>query len=235
MRMKAVAKVRPGPGLDLIETEVPRPGPHQVLIRVTATSICGTDVHIWQWDEWSQRRIKPPLILGHEFAGEIVECGPGVTGLSAGQIVSAEGHLVDRTCAACRAGQFHLCENVRVIGIDRPGSFAEYLCLPAETVWVNPPELPSEIASLQDPLGNAVHAAFAFDLAGKSVLVTGAGAIGLMAVAVACVAGARQIIATDVNPFKLTVARRRGADVVLDPRQNDVVAAVRDLTGGDGA
>ncbi len=232
MKMRALAKVRPGPGLELVEVDVPRPGPDDVLIRVTATSICGTDVHIYRWDSWSQHRIKPPLILGHEFAGEIVEVGRRVTHLKPGMAVSAEGHIVDHTCPACRAGQLHLCENVRVIGIDRPGSFAEYLVVPAENVWVNLPELPPEIASLQDPFGNAVHTAYAFDVAGQHVLVTGCGPIGLMVIPVLRVLGAKLIVATDVNNRRLGLARHMGADVTLNAAQEDVVTAVRDLTAG---
>jgi threonine 3-dehydrogenase len=234
MKMKALAKMRPGPGLELIETEVPQPGPRDVLIRVTATSICGTDVHIYRWDGWSQQRIRPPLILGHEFAGEIVAMGEAVGGLEVGQPVSAEGHIVDHTCAACRAGQPHLCRNARVIGIDRPGAFAEYVCVPAENVWVNAPDVPPEIASLQDPFGNAVHAVYTFDLAGRSVLVSGCGPIGLMAIPVARVAGARLVIATDPNEQRLALARQMGADVVLNPRRDEVVAQLRELTEGDG-
>ncbi|MDQ7029409.1 MAG: L-threonine 3-dehydrogenase [Ardenticatenia bacterium] len=230
--MRALAKVRPGPGLELIEVDVPRPGPDDVLIRVTATSICGTDLHIYTWDSWSQHRIKPPLILGHEFAGEIVEVGRHVKHLKPGMAVSAEGHIVDHTCPACRAGQPHLCQNVQVIGIDRPGSFAEYLAVPAENVWVNSPELPPEIASLQDPFGNAVHTAHAFDLTGHHVLVTGCGPIGLMVIPVARVLGARLIVATDINSRRLELARLMGADVTLNPAQDHVVEAVRDLTGG---
>lgn len=229
--MKALAKTRPGPGLELIETEVPKPGPHDVLIRVTATSICGTDVHIYRWDHWSQQRIHPPLILGHEFAGEIVAVGEAVQGLEVGMPVSAEGHIVDHTCAACRAGQLHLCQNAQVIGIDRPGAFAEYVCVPAENVWVNAPDVPPEIASLQDPFGNAVHAVYAFDLAGQSVLISGCGPIGLMAIPVARVAGARLIVATDPNAQRLKLAQRMGADLVLDPMREDVVRKIQELTG----
>lgn len=232
--MKALAKMHPGPGLELITTEVPQPGPRDVLIRVTAASICGTDLHIYQWDTWSQQRIRLPLILGHEFAGEIVAVGEEVEGLEVGQSVSAEGHIVDHTCAACRAGQLHLCRNAQVIGIDRPGAFAEYVCVPAENVWVNAPDVPPEIASLQDPFGNAVHAVYTFDLAGRSVLVSGCGPIGLMAIPVARVAGARLIVATDLNAQRLALARRMGAEVTLNPQHDDVVAQVREMTEGDG-
>lgn len=234
MKMKALAKTRPAPGLELIETDVPTPGPHDVLIKVTAASICGTDVHIYRWDEWSQHRIKPPLILGHEFAGEIVALGEAVSGLEVGMPVSAEGHIVDHTCAACRAGQAHLCRNTQVIGIDRHGAFAEYVLVPAENVWVNAPETPPEIASLQDPFGNAVHTAFAFDLAGQHVLVNGCGPIGLMAIPVARAIGAKTIFATDINDQRLALARQMGADYTLNPRQQDIVAEIRAATDGDG-
>ncbi len=232
--MKALAKTHAGPGLSLIEVPVPRPGPQDVLIRVTASSICGTDVHIYNWDAWSQSRIRPPVVLGHEFAGEIVEVGRDVRGWQVGESVSAEGHIVDWSCAACRNGQPHLCANVKVIGIDRDGAFAEFVAVPAENVWRNPHDLPAEIASLQDPFGNAVHTAYAFDLAGKSVLITGVGPIGLMTIPVARVAGAAQIIVTDVSEPKLELAARMGADVMLNPLRDDATAAVRDLTG-DGA
>ncbi len=221
-------------GLSLVDWPVPQPGPYDVLIRVKASSICGTDVHIYNWDAWSQSRIKPPVILGHEFSGEIVEVGREVTQWKAGDFVSAEGHIVDWTCAACQNGQPHLCVNVQVIGIDRNGAFAEYVVVPGENVWKNPEELPPEIASLQDPFGNAVHTAYAFDLAGKSVLITGVGPIGLMTIPVARVAGATQIIVTDVSEPKLALAKRMGADVMLNPVDDDVVAAVQELTG-DGA
>ncbi len=232
--MKAIAKTERGAGLSLVEVPVPVPGPRDVLIRVVASSICGTDVHIYQWDAWSQSRIHPPLILGHEFAGEIVEVGSEVTRWQVGQSVSAEGHIVDWSCAACRNGQPHLCANVKVIGIDRPGAFADFVSVPAENIWPNPDFLPPEIASLQDPFGNAVHTAFAFDLAGKSVLVTGVGPIGLMTIPVARVAGATQIIVSDVSEPKLRLAKQMGADVLLNPLRDDIVTAVRDLTG-DGA
>lgn len=232
--MRALAKTEAGPGLTLIEVPVPNPGPREALVRVTASSICGTDVHIYNWDAWSQSRIKPPLILGHEWAGEIVEVGREVTGWKVGDRVSAEGHLVDWTCAACRNGQPHLCVNVKVIGIDRPGAFAEYVSVPVENLWKNPDDLPHEIASLQDPFGNAVHTVYAFDVAGKVVLITGVGPIGLMAIPIARVAGARQIIVTDVSEPKLELARRMGADAMLNPMRQDVVEAVLDLTE-DGA
>lgn len=231
--MHALAKTQAGPGLTLIETPVPHPGPRDALVRVTASSICGTDVHIYNWDAWSQSRIKPPLILGHEWAGEIVELGSQVTDWKVGEHVSAEGHLVDWTCAACRHGEPHLCVNVKVIGVDRPGAFAEYVCVPVENLWRND-DLPPEIASLQDPFGNAVHTAYAFDLAGKTVLVTGVGPIGLMTIPIARVAGAKKIIVSDVSEPKLTLAKRMGADHMLNPMHDNIVEAVLDLTE-DGA
>ncbi|MGH2543168.1 MAG: L-threonine 3-dehydrogenase, partial [Ardenticatenaceae bacterium] len=232
--MRALAKTETGAGLTLVEAPVPTPGPQDVLIQVEASSICGTDVHIYNWDAWSQSRIEPPVILGHEFSGQIAAVGSAVTDWKVGDYVSAEGHIVDWTCAACRNGQPHLCANVQVIGIDRDGAFADYLVVPSENVWKNPSDLPPEIASLQDPFGNAVHTAYAFDLAGKTVLITGVGPIGLMTIPVARVAGAATIIVTDVSRPKLHLARRMGADVMLNPLEDDIVGAVRDLTG-DGA
>ena len=232
--MKALAKTAPEKGLSLVEVPVPAIGPQDVLIRVRASSICGTDVHVYTWDRWSQSRIRPPVILGHEFSGEVVDVGREVTNAKPGDYVSAEGHIVDGTCAACRNGQPHLCSNVRVIGIDRDGAFAEYVSVPASNIWHNPPDLPPEIASLQDPFGNAVYTASAFELTGKRVLITGVGPIGLMAIPVARAMGARQIIVTDVNEKKLQLAAQMGADVQINPLEQEVVGAVRDLTE-DGA
>ncbi|MCB0076618.1 MAG: L-threonine 3-dehydrogenase [Anaerolineales bacterium] len=232
--MKALAKTEAEVGLSLIEVPIPTVGPTDVLIRVTASSICGTDVHVYNWDAWSQSRIHPTVVLGHEFAGEVVDVGREVKSATVGDFVSAEGHIVDHNCGACRAGMPHLCANVRVIGIDRDGAFAEYVAVPASNVWHNPPELTPEIASLQDPFGNAVYTATAFDLAGKRVLITGVGPIGLMTIPVAKVMGAQQIIVTDVNEKKLELAAQLGADARINPLKEDVVSAVRDLTG-DGA
>jgi threonine 3-dehydrogenase len=232
--MKALAKVERAPGLQIIEAPIPQIGANDVLLKVVASSICGTDVHIYNWDAWSQGRIHPQVILGHEFSATVADVGRNVKNVKVGDFVSAEGHLVDWTCAACRADQPHLCVNVKVIGVDRDGAFADYVGVPAENIWRNPDTLPPEIASLQDPFGNAVHTAFAFDLAGKTVLITGVGPIGLMTIPCARVAGAEKIIVSDINEIKLELARRMGADVLINPAKQDLPTAVREVTG-DGA
>jgi threonine 3-dehydrogenase len=232
--MRAVMKVSPAPGLALESVCHPTVGPDDVLIRVTASSICGTDVHIYDWDAWSQRRIQPPLVLGHEFAGEIEEIGAQVRGLNVGDPVSAEGHILGEHTHHVRPGQEHLAPGIEVIGIDRPGAFAQYVAVPATSVWKNPPDLAPEIASLQDPFGNAVHTVYAQDVAGQTVLITGAGAIGLMAIPVARVAGAKAVYVSDVNPHKLEMARRMGADEALDARDEGFNERVKEFTQGAG-
>lgn len=232
--MPAVMKAEPAPGLSLVDVPTPRIGPDDVLIRVTAASICGTDVHIYNWDIWSQHRIKPPLILGHEFAGEIVECGANVKSLNAGDFVSAEGHILGQGSHHVHYGQEHLAPGIEVLGIDRAGAFARYVVVPAGNVWKNPPDLAPEIASLQDPFGNAVHTVFAQDVAAKRVLITGAGPIGLMAIPVAKAVGARSVYITDVNPMKLELARRLGVDEALNAADTATLAHIQDLTDGEG-
>jgi threonine 3-dehydrogenase len=232
--MRALAKTERAVGLNLIEVPVPQPGPDDVLVRVVAASICGTDVHIYEWDAWSAGRIRPPLVLGHEFAGVVEAVGSGVTGIEIGAPVSAEGHVVPDAMARAMPGLEHLAPGVEVLGIDRAGAFAEFVVVPEQNIWRNPPDLAPEIASLQDPLGNAVHTVHAQPVAGRVVLITGAGLIGLMAVPVAKVAGAARIVVTDVNARRLEVARSLGADDVLDAR-SDVVGAIHAMTGGMGA
>jgi threonine 3-dehydrogenase len=232
--MRAVIKSAPGEGLSLTELPVPAFGPDEVLIRVTAASICGTDVHIYNWDAWSAGRIKPPVTLGHEFAGEVVATGAQVADLPLGTPVSAEGHVVLPDARHVVPGQEHLATDMVVIGIDRPGAFADYVAVPRRNVWLNPPELSPEIASLQDPFGNAVHTVHAQPVAGRTVVITGAGLIGLMAILVARAAGAAAVFVTDINPRRLDMARQLGADHALDARE-DAVAAVMTATGGAGA
>ena len=232
--MPAVVKPAAGEGLALVEVPVPAIGPNDVLIRVTAASICGTDVHIYNWDAWSAARIKPPVTLGHEFAGEVVAVGAGVHDLPLGTPVSAEGHILLPDAQHVVPGQEHLATDIEVIGIDRHGAFAQYVAVPRQNVWVNPPGLDPEIASLQDPFGNAVHTVHAQEVAGRTVLITGAGLIGLMAIPVAKVAGAKAVFVTDLNPKRLAMAMTLGADLALDARA-DPVAAVREATGGAGA
>lgn len=230
-RMQALAKTAPGPGLELVERPVPQPGAGEVLIRVRAASICGTDVHIYQWDEWSQGRIKPPVVLGHEFAGEVAALGAGVVGLALGTPVSAEGHILLPDAKNVVPGQEHLAKDMVVIGIDRDGAFAEYVSVPRENVWVNPPDLDPEIASLQDPFGNAVHTVHAQDVVGKRVLITGAGLIGLMAIGAAKAAGAAAVYVTDLNPARLETARRLGADLALSAAESPVDRLLAETDG----
>jgi threonine 3-dehydrogenase len=233
--VKALVKARPEAGAVLHDLDPPTPGSGEVLIRVGAATICGTDVHIYQWDGWAQRRIKPPLIFGHEFSGEVVEVGHGVKTVKVGDHVSAETHLVCNQCYQCRTGNAHVCRNVKIIGIDVPGAFGEYAAIPAANAWVNDPGMPWELASIQEPFGNAVHTVFAGPgVAGRDALVTGCGPIGLMSIAVARAAGATKIFATDINRFRLDLARRMGADRVIDVSQEDPVEIVMQETGGKG-
>ena len=211
--MQALIKAKPEPGLWSGTVPVPEIGPDDVLIRVNKTGICGTDIHIWNWDEWAQKTVPVPLVTGHEFAGEIVELGRNVTDLSLGQRCSGEGHLIGKTSRQSRAGKFHLDPQTRGIGVNEQGAFAQYLRLPAFNVVPLPDEIPDDIGAILDPLGNAVHTALSFDLVGEDVLVTGAGPIGIMAAAVARHVGARHIVITDVNPDRLALAARV-ADVV---------------------
>lgn len=232
--MRAVFKARAGKGLELRETPIPTAGPQDVLIRVQATSICGTDLHIYNWDPWAAGRIKPPLIVGHEFCGTVVEVGDRVTTHHIGDFVSAESHIVCGACDLCRTGNGHICRNTRIIGVDRDGCWADYIALPAVNAWINPPDYPVDFAVLEENLGNAVHTAFAADLRAMKVLVTGCGPVGLMTILVARAIGARAVYATDISPYRLALAKKVGADVVLNPKQEDVVAAIRDLTRGEG-
>lgn len=215
--MKALVKAAPGVGMEMRRVPLPETGPDDVLIRIRKTGICGTDVHIWNWDSWAERTVPVPLIVGHEFAGEIVELGKGVRDLAIGQRCSGEGHLIGHQSRQARAGRFHLDPETRGIGVNENGAFAEYLALPAFNVVPLPDSIPDEIGAVLDPLGNAVHAALSFDLVGEDVLVTGAGPIGIMAAAVAQRAGARHVAITDVNPDRLRLAER-----VVDVRAVDV-------------
>jgi threonine 3-dehydrogenase len=228
--MKALAKTKPGEGLDLIEAPIPEPGPEDVLIRVKRTAICGTDIHIWNWDEWSQKTVPVPLITGHEFSGEIVGLGSGVDRpLKIGQRVSAEGHVIDLNSFAARAGHFHLDPNTRGIGVNRQGAFAEYLVAPAFNVIPLPDDVPDEVAALLDPFGNAVHTAHQFDLVGEDVLVTGAGPIGIMAAAVARKCGARTVVLTDVNDYRLELARKVVDVRTVNVGREDLKDVMREL------
>ncbi|MEM7719657.1 MAG: L-threonine 3-dehydrogenase [Pseudomonadota bacterium] len=234
--MRALAKTSAAPGLDMIHAPVPQIGPDDVLIRINKTGICGTDVHIWDWDDWAARTVPVPLITGHEFAGKIVELGRNVTDLGLGQRVSGEGHLIGKHSRQSRAGKFHLDPETRGIGVNEQGAFAEYLKLPAFNAVPLPDAIDDEIGAILDPLGNAVHTALSFDLVGEDVLVTGAGPIGIMSAAVARHVGARHVIVTDVNPDRLALAARV-ADVetvnVAEDDLNDRMSQLRMKEGFD--
>ena len=228
--MMALAKTRPDVGLELIEAPIPQPGPEDVLIRVKRTAICGTDIHIWNWDEWSQKNVPVPMITGHEFAGEIVEIGNEVDRpLKLGQRVSAEGHIIDLNSFAARAGHFHLDPNTRGIGVNRQGAFAEYVVAPAFNVIPLPDDVSMEVAAMLDPFGNAVHTAQQFDLIGEDVLVTGAGPIGIMAAAVARKAGARTVVLTDVNDYRLELARKVADVRTVNVAREDLRDVMKEL------
>jgi threonine 3-dehydrogenase len=233
--MKAVVTTRPQPhAMEHQDIPVPEPAPGEVLVKVRVASICGTDLHIYRWDAWAQKRVKVPLVQGHEWAGDIARLGPGVQGLSVGDYVSGEGHIADWTCSACRAGNPHVCRNVSILGIDRQGSFAQYMPVPAINIVRNDPDLPLEYASIQDPLGNAVQTAWSSQPAGKTVAVFGLGPIGLMAITVCKAMGAGRVIAVGhKNEFRLNLAKKVGADRVLKST-DDVVATLKEESGGDG-
>jgi threonine 3-dehydrogenase len=235
--MKALVKTRPEPGLSLQTVPDPKPGPSEVVVRVKATSLCGTDAHIYNWDEWASGRVHPPRIIGHEMCGEVVELGPGVSSVKVGDYVAAESHFTCGLCFQCRTGQAHVCRNYRILGIDVDGSYAEYVVLPERVLWKTTPDIPPELACVQEPLGNAVYAALAEDLSGHSVLITGCGPTGLFAAAVARTAGASLIIGSDVSDFRLGLAKQVGVDLTINAKTDSLEsmqAAILDITGGEG-
>jgi threonine 3-dehydrogenase len=227
--MLALVKAAPGPGLELREVPVPEIGINDVLIRVGRTGICGTDLHIEGWDPWAARTIHPPLVVGHEFVGRIVEVGSNVTDFHPGDLVSGEGHVVCGRCRHCLAGRRHLCAHTIGLGVGRDGAFAEYVALPMTNVWHHWPGIDPEVAAIFDPFGNAVHTALAFPVLGEDVLISGAGPIGLMATAVVRHAGARFIVVSEPNPYRRDLARRMGATVVVDPRERDLAEVGAEL------
>jgi len=233
--MTALRKLKPERGLVLQETAVPQPGPTDVLIKVRKAGICGTDGHIFGWDAWAQRRIHPPLTVGHEFMGTVAAAGEAVRGIVPGDRVSAEGHISCGACLLCRTGEAHICEHVQIIGVDCDGAFADYIRMPAVNVWPLDPEIPDDFGAIFDPLGNAVHTVMAAGVSAKSVVITGVGSIGLMAIPVARAAGAARVFAVDVNAEKLALAERVGADAVFDARDPNLVDEILRRTGGDGA
>jgi threonine 3-dehydrogenase len=227
--MRALFKAAAGPGFELTERPEPEAGPGEVKIRVLRTGICGTDLHIEAWDDWAAGAIDAPLVPGHEFCGEVVDVGPGVRDVTAGDLVSGEGHVVCGTCRNCRAGRRHLCIRTSSVGVNRDGAFAEYVVIPESNVWVHHTPVDPDLGAIFDPYGNAVHTALSFPLVGEDVLITGAGPIGLMAAAVCRHVGARFVVITDVSPYRLDLARRMGVDLALDVRTESIASAQKQL------
>lgn len=232
--MKALVKASAAPGLVLQDVPEPELSPTDVLIRIRKTSICGTDVHIWNWDPWAQRTIPVPMHVGHEFCGVVEAVGSGVTDITPGELVSGEGHIVCNRCRNCLAGRRHLCPNTLGVGVNRPGAFAEFLAIPCRNVYKVDPRIPEDVVSLFDPLGNAVHTALAWSLVAEDVLITGAGPIGCMAAAVCRFAGARHVVVTDPNPWRLDLARRLGATRTVNPARESLAEVKRELDMHEG-
>jgi threonine 3-dehydrogenase len=232
--MKALVKKDPKEGLWLEDVSVPEIGINDVLIKVSKTSICGTDVHIYNWDQWAQKTIRPPLVIGHEFVGEIVEMGSNVHDFKVGDRVSAEGHVVCGHCRNCLAGRRHLCNSPSGIGVNRDGAFAEYISVPVTNTWYCDPSISDDVLSCFDPLGNAVHTALSFNVVGEDVLITGAGPIGCMAAGVAKQVGARNVVVTDINPARLELAKKMGATLTVDVRNKTIAEAQKELGMKEG-
>jgi threonine 3-dehydrogenase len=232
--MKALVKAKAEPGIWYQDIRKPKIGHNDVMIRVKRTAICGTDIHIYQWDDWASQTIPVPMAVGHEFCGEIVDIGTEVRGFEIGDRVSAEGHITCGVCRNCRAGRRHLCANTEGIGVNRPGAFAEFIAVPAFNVFKLPDVISDDMASILDPFGNAAHTALSFDLVGEDVLITGAGPIGIMAVAIARFCGARHIVITDVNDYRLELARKMGATVTLNVTRNSLDETMHDLGMTEG-
>jgi threonine 3-dehydrogenase len=231
--MRALVKREAAEGIWMEEVPIPSPGTNEVLIKLEKTAICGTDLHIYLWDDWAQRTIKPGLVIGHEFVGRVKELGDGVTGYQVGDRVSAEGHIVCGHCRNCRAGHPHVCANTVGIGVNRNGAFAEYMVVPASNLWPIPAEIAPELAAFFDPFGNAAHCALQFDLVGEDVLITGAGPIGIIAAGICRHVGARHVVITDVNDYRLNLARNMGATRTINVKRESVADIVSEL-GIDG-
>jgi threonine 3-dehydrogenase len=232
--MKALVKSKAQMGIWLMDVAEPECGINDVLIQVHKTGICGTDIHIYNWDDWAQKNVPVPLVTGHEFVGKVVEIGANVQHVKIGDMVSAEGHVVCGTCRNCMAGRRHLCANTQGIGINRPGAFAEFVAVPAANVWHCSKDIPTELYAIFDPLGNAAHTALSFDLTGEDVLITGAGPIGCAAVAMAKKAGARHVVITDVNPYRLDLAKSMGASRAINVAQEDLGEVMQQLGMQEG-
>jgi threonine 3-dehydrogenase len=232
--MKALVKSKSEVGLWMEDVPEPTIGINDVLIRIMKTGICGTDIHIWKWDAWASKTIPVPMVVGHEFVGEIVEVGSNVNDFHPGQIVSGEGHVVCGRCRNCLAGRRHLCADTKGVGVNRPGAFAEYISLPMTNVWVHHDDIDKDVASIFDPFGNAVHTALSFPVLGEDVLVTGAGPIGIMGAAVAKHAGARYVVITDVNPWRLELARKMGVTLAVNPMEQSLADVQKQLGMHEG-
>jgi threonine 3-dehydrogenase len=232
--MKALVKKQASPGIWLDEIPEPKVGHNDVLIAVAKTAICGTDMHIYNWDAWAQKTIPVPMAVGHEYCGRIVEVGSEVRGYKVGDRVSGEGHITCGYCRNCRAGRRHLCRNTVGVGVNRPGAFAEYLAIPADNVFKLPDSIPDDIASILDPFGNATHTALAFNMVGEDVLITGAGPIGIMAAAIARFVGARHVVVTDVNDYRLGLARQMGASRAINVQSESLEDTMKDLGMQEG-
>jgi threonine 3-dehydrogenase len=232
--MKALVKKHPEPGIWLEDVAIPEPGINDVLIQIHKTSICGTDVHIYNWDEWARKTIPTPMVIGHEYVGRITAMGSNVHDFSVGDTVTGEGHLVCGRCRNCLAGRRHLCAQTSGVGVNRPGAFADYLCIPVTNVWHCDPAIPLDVLSCFDPLGNGVHSALSFDILGEDVLITGAGPIGLMSVAIARHAGARHVVISDKNPYRLQLAQRMGATRTVDVRTESLAEVASELGMKEG-
>jgi threonine 3-dehydrogenase len=233
--MRALAKRKPGPGAELIEVPAPRPGPRELLVRVKAASICGTDLHIYNWDAWAAGRLKPPLIFGHEFGGTVEEVGAEVRSFAPGDLVSAETHVVCGRCFLCRVGRAHVCEKTSILGVDRDGAFAEFVVIPEENALDNPRDMAPEIAAIQEPMGNAVHTVLAGEVAACTVAVLGCGPIGLLAIAVARACGASRVWAMEPSAYRRDLASRMGATEVVDPGATNPLEFILERTEGEGA
>ena len=227
--MKAIAKVAPQKGVELVDKPMPEMGINDVLIKIKKTAICGTDVHIYEWNAWAQEEIKPPLTIGHEYVGEVVDVGSNVKSVKVGERVSGEGHIVCGHCRNCRAGQRHLCRETKGVGVNRDGAFAEYLCIPESNVWHCDPSIDDELYSIFDPFGNATHTALSFNMVGEDVLITGAGPIGIMAAGISKYVGARNVVVVDVNDYRLNLARRLGATRTVNAKNEKLEDVMREL------
>ena len=232
--MKALAKLTRAPGLTLTDVKTPDVGHNDVMIKIRKTAICGTDIHIWKWDEWARKTIPVPMQVGHEYVGEIVEMGQEVRGFNVGDRVSGEGHITCGYCRNCRAGRRHLCRNTVGVGVNRPGAFAQYLAIPAVNTFKLPDSINNDVASILDPFGNATHTALAFSMVGEDVLITGAGPIGIMATSIARFVGARHVVVTDVNDYRLDLARKMGATRAINVQRETLDQTMKDLGMQEG-